>query len=140
MFLKLVPSEKMTVKTCLLVTDDPDDHHAFSEAFSEISENAVVLIVLDSQKALTLLKGRRHTPDYVFLDLSMHGIRVNTFLNAMRGNTELTETPTVVYGNEGDLDKIDRRDGLMFFSKQYEYSELREFLRKLFQSSENQIK
>lgn len=123
----------MTVKTCLLVTDDPDDHHAFSEAFSEISDDAVVLIVLDSQKALTLMKGRRHTPNYVFLDLSMHGIRVNTFLSAIRGSAELREMPTVVYGNEGDLEKIDQRDGLMFFSKQYEYSELREFLKKLFQ-------
>ena len=60
----------MTLKTCLLVTDDADDHQAFTEAFNEISANTVVLIVLDSQKALELLKAKVHSPDYLFLDLS----------------------------------------------------------------------
>jgi CheY-like chemotaxis protein len=126
----------MTVKTCLLVTDDPDDHQAFSEAFSEISETAVVLIVLDSQKALGLLKNRRHKPDYIFMDLSMHGIRINTFLNSLRGDQELKPIPTVVYGNEVDLSKIDQINDFIYFNKQYEYSELRDFLKQLFENNQ----
>ena len=118
----------MTVKTCLLVTDDPDDHQAFSEAFAEISENAVVLIVLDSLKALALIKSQRHTPDYIFLDLSMHNIRINTFLNTIRSSSEMKDTPTVVYGDETSLIKIEPSDNIVFFNKHYEYSELREFL------------
>ena len=118
----------MTVKTCLLVTDDPDDHQAFSEAFAEISENAVVLIVLDSLKALALIKSQRHTPDYIFLDLSMHNIRINTFLNTIRSSSEMRDTPTVVYGDETSLIKIEPSDNIVFFNKHYEYSELREFL------------
>jgi CheY-like chemotaxis protein len=61
----------MTLRTCLLVTDDPDDHQAISEALSQISEKTIVLNILDSQKALTLLKESTYRPDYIFLDLSM---------------------------------------------------------------------
>ena len=54
----------MKVKTCLLITDDPDDHQAFSEAFAEVSEETIVLIVLDSQKALEMLRAKKHVPDH----------------------------------------------------------------------------
>src|SRR4051812_36266253 len=97
----------MTVKTCLLVTDDPDDHHAFSEALAEISEKAIVLNILDSQKAVSFLSSKRHTPDYIFLDLSMHGIRINTFLKSINGDAAINQVPTVVYGDEVTFSKID---------------------------------
>jgi CheY-like chemotaxis protein len=126
----------MTVKTCLLVTDDPDDHQSFSEAFAEISENAVVLIVLDSLKALTLIKSQKHAPDYIFLDLSMHNIRINTFLNTIRSDSEMKDTPTVVYGDETSLIKVDAAENVTFFNKHYEYSELREFLYGFFKNTE----
>lgn len=126
----------MTVKTCLLVTDDPDDHQAFSEAFAEISENAVVLIVLDSHKALALIKSEKHAPDYVFLDLSMHNVRVNTFLNTIRSNPFMEDLPVVVYGEETSLIKLEPAGNVVFFNKQYEYSELRDFLSGLFKTQD----
>jgi CheY-like chemotaxis protein len=127
----------MTLKTCLLVTDDADDHQAFTEAFSEISENTIVLIVLDSQKALELLKAKLHSPDYLFLDLSMQGIRINSFLKTIRTDTALNGIPTVVYGEESNLDNLGQYAGLTFFNKEYEYSELREFLKDFFMSRED---
>jgi CheY-like chemotaxis protein len=127
----------MTVTTCLLVTDDPDDHQSFSEAFAEISENAVVLIVLDSLKALTLIRSQKHAPDYIFLDLSMHNIRINTFLNTIRGDRELRHTPTVVYGDETSLIKVGSAENVIFFNKHYEYSELRDFLAGFFKQETN---
>jgi CheY-like chemotaxis protein len=122
----------MTLKTCLLVTDDADDHQAFSEALNEISEMTIVLIVLDSHKALELIKTKKHRPDYIFLDLSMNGIRINSFLKTIRSDVDLTSVPAVVYGDESTLEGLEQFKGLTFFNKEYEYSELRDFLRNFF--------
>jgi len=120
----------MAVKTCLLVTDDPDDHQAFSEALSEISDDTVVLNVLDSQKALKFLLSKKPSPDYIFLDLSMNGIRINSFLNSMSSDDSLLSIPTVLYGHRSIFDQLDHHDhtNLAFFDKEYEYSELKKFL------------
>lgn len=120
----------MAVKTCLLVTDDPDDHQAFSEALTEISSKTVVLIVLDSEKALELLTSKRHIPDYMFVDLSMHGIKSNSFLKAVQSDPEIRSVPAVVYGVKPEFDKIEDHEGLIFFNKEYQYSELRNFLKE----------
>jgi CheY-like chemotaxis protein len=123
----------MTVKTCLLIADDPDDHQAFSEAFAEVSENTVVLIVLDSQKALELLRAKKHEPDFIFLDLSMHGIRINTFLKFIKGEDQsLRLIPVVVYGDASEFHQLEYASEVTFFNKDYEYSELRDFLREFF--------
>jgi CheY-like chemotaxis protein len=120
----------MTVRTCLLVTDDPDDHQAFSEALSEFSSRTVVVIVLDSDKAIDLLKSKRHIPDYIFVDLSMQGIRVESFLEARKKDPDIHSVPTVVYGAKSAFERMDDAEGLIFFSKEYEYSELRNFLKE----------
>jgi CheY-like chemotaxis protein len=127
----------MTLKTCLLITDDPDDHQAFSEAVSELSEDTVVLIVLDSQKALDLLKSKTHLPDYIFLDLSMHGVRINSFSNILRGDADLHGIPTITYGEVQEFDKIQNNEGLFFFNKEYEYTDLQQFLTRLFNQDKN---
>jgi CheY-like chemotaxis protein len=118
----------MNLRTLLLVTDDPDDHQAFSEALSEISSKTVVLIILDSEKALRLLQEKKYIPDYLVLDLSMNGIRINSFLKAIRRDEELRSLPAVIYGDVNGLAAIDDVNGLLFFSKEYEYSELKSFL------------
>jgi CheY-like chemotaxis protein len=119
----------MTEQICLLVTDDPDDHQAFSEALSEISADAIVLIILDSQKAIQLFKAYAHRFDYIFLDLSMNGIRINSFLKGIAGNPDLKSVRILVYGEEGSFARIDSNEKLVFFKKEYEYSELRDFLK-----------
>jgi CheY-like chemotaxis protein len=123
----------MKVKTCLLITDDPDDHQAFSEAFAEVSEETIVLIVLDSQKALDMLRAKKHNPNFIFLDLSMHGIRINTFLKFIKTeDISLQKIPVVVYGDVTEFYKLEYVSEVTFFNKEYEYSELRDFLKELF--------
>jgi CheY-like chemotaxis protein len=130
----------MKVKTCLLITDDPDDHQAFSEAFSEVSEETIVLIVLDSQKALEMLRAKKHSPDFIFLDLSMHGIRINTFLKFLKeDDTTLRDLPVVVYGDVSEFYKLEYVSEVTFFNKEYEYSELRDFLREFFRIPGDQV-
>ncbi|MBT1699549.1 hypothetical protein KK083_21805 [Fulvivirgaceae bacterium PWU4] len=120
----------MTLKTCLLVSDDPDDHQGFSEASNEISKGAVVLIILDSQKAIEFLKNTAQHFDFIFLDLSMHGIQINNFLEILRGEPRLRSIEIILYGDETELLKVEDAHGVTFFSKDYEYSELRDFLKE----------
>src|SRR5687768_2010980 len=108
----------MTEQICLLVTDDPDDHQAFSEALSEISEGAIVLIILDSQKAIQLFKTHTLRFDYIFLDLTMNGIRVNSFLKSIHANADLKSVRILVYGEEKSFPGIESNANLAFFKKE----------------------
>jgi CheY-like chemotaxis protein len=125
-------------RTVLLVTDDPDDHHAISEAIADISDDTVVLNVLDSQQALKLLKSKMHTPDYLFLDLSMHGIKINSFVAAIKSDEVLNTVPTVLYGEHIVFSTIERQSNVVFFNKDYDYSELKVFLSTLIKPKDGQ--
>lgn len=120
----------MNVKTCLLVSDDPDDHQAFSEAFSDVSREAIVLNVLDSVKALELLKAKKHIPDYFFIDISMHGIRINAFLKIIANDPAISKIPTVLFGHESDMLNVEGGDAYFFFNKEYGFTQLRNFLKE----------
>lgn len=122
----------MALRICLLVADDMDDHQAMSEALAVVSENTILLNIIDSQKALLLLKEGTYKPDYIILDLSMHGIKTNSILKLIRDGEGKLLQPTIVYGYEDKFEQVDNTDGLMFFNKDYNYSELREFLSKIF--------
>lgn len=117
------------IKTCLLVTDDPDDHQTFTEAISKVAADTIVLIVVDSSKALSLLTSLTHVPDHVIIDLSMNGLDIRGFLTALRSNPMLTRIPILTYGSPTENAEIDDRRALVFFAKDYEYSQLQAILR-----------
>jgi len=120
------------IQVCLLVSDDPDDQLAFSEAVAEIDELAIVLIVLDSHKGLQFLQSHKLQPDYLFLDISMHGLRINTFLKGIRKEKTLSQMPILVYGEERDFKKIEDPSGLEYFRKDFDYTDLRRMLKDYF--------
>ena len=122
----------MTLKTCLLITDDMDDHQIMSEALEVISENTVLLNIINSQKAVQLLRDKGYRPDYLILDLSMHGIKVNSILKVVYDELKDGSIRTVGYGYAENLQQIDNAERLVFFNKDYGYSELIDFLRKIF--------
>ncbi|HYG04256.1 MAG TPA: hypothetical protein VD927_17535 [Chryseosolibacter sp.] len=119
------------LKKCLLVTDDPDDHVAFTDAIAETAANTIVLAVLDSQKALALLLEKALLPDYIFLDLSMHAINAQTFVSALRKDETLSRIPTVLYGDTQAFNAVNHHPNLIFFNKDYSYSDVIAFVQKL---------
>ncbi len=130
----------MALQKCLLVTDDPDDHQAFTDALTEISDNAVVVVILDSHKALSLLLDKSFLPDYIFIDLSMAGIRINTFLKTLKHENDLKGIPTVLYGDNETFIDTGEYGALHYFDKAYEYSELKELLKNFFTPSSPRFK
>ena len=121
----------MTLRKCLLITDDPDDHQTIAEAISQICEEMIVLNIIDSQKALMLLHEGKCLPDYVFLDLSMQGIRINTLLRSLNSD-ELFKMPILAYGDLKSFNQIGNTRNVIFFNKDYEYSQLLDFLKNVF--------
>lgn len=119
----------MAIQICLLVSDDLDDHQAISEALSAISANTILLNIIDSQKAVLLLQHKEHQPDRLILDLSMHGIKINSILKAIKNDSKVRR-PIILYGTPEAYAMIDADDDLQFFDKEFSYSEIKTFLKK----------
>ena len=122
----------MAIQICLLVSDDLDDHQIISEALSVISENTILLNIIDSQKAVLLLQHPEHQPDRLILDLSMHGIKINSILKAIRNNNSKIRLPVILYGTLEAFSLIGPDDDLLFFDKESSYSEMKAFLQEVF--------
>jgi hypothetical protein len=59
----------------------------------------------------------------------MHGIRVNSFLKSIRSNPYQESVRIAIYGEEESFAKIENHEDLVFFNKEYQYSELLNFLK-----------
>lgn len=121
----------MIVKTCLLVSDDPDDQLHFTEALNEVSPDTVLVTVLNSKKALDIIKQQKFVPDYLFLDLTMQDSLHNEFseiLGNENGNPRFG-TKLIVYGNEEEL-VISKMKQVSPLEKDFTYTELKDFLKR----------
>jgi hypothetical protein len=114
----------MSLKTCLLITDDPDDHHAFTEAIGKIYPSAVVLIVIDPAKALKLLMESYSLTDYLIIDLDTNGLEIKPFLDHIKNVMAVQHLPKCFYGEQETINRLSDEKGVTFFSKDYEYSDL----------------
>ena len=118
----------MVLRTCLLVSDDPDDHIMFTEVLYEISSDIVLMAVLDRVKALQLLSSGRHLPDYLIMDLSNSEFNIERFFTALENQPGLDRIPLIVYGEFSQSATI-RNDRISaFLDSDFTYSRLRSML------------
>ena len=118
-----------SLKTCLLISDDPDDHFEFSEALHETSPDLVLVSIFNGNKIPDLLQGKRIVPDYIFLDLSMTEPQLGQIEAVLKTVEGLKNIMLVSYGsdNNGNISTT--------LSKDYTYSELKEFLKRILSST-----
>jgi hypothetical protein len=114
-----------SLKTCLLISDDPDDHFEFSEALLEASTDTVLVSVFDSRKVVELLKTRRVIPDYVFLDLSMSEHNQHQIHALLHSDGQFNEIKFISYGSAQGKNSISSS-----LSKDYSYTDLKEFVKR----------
>lgn len=93
----------MTLRTCLLLSDDPDDLVEFTEALQEASGNYVLMAVSSPDKAIQLLALKRFVPDLVIVDFTLGGFDSDLFFETMQNNAELSHMPVVGYGDSTNL-------------------------------------
>ena len=119
----------MIVRTCLLISDDPDDHIEFSEALYEVSEDAVLIAVSDVQKAIDLLKHKKCIPEFIFLYLDIPAFEPDIFFEALQEDESLNKIKVIAYGNQSRVtySPLIR----MFLNSDMDYSELKDALRAI---------
>lgn len=118
----------MTLRTCLLLSDDPDDHVEFSEALQEACADYVLMAVCDPAKAIELLALRRLVPDVVIADFALGGFDASLFFETMRKNVELSHLPVIAYGNSTDPSMRSHPQIRVFLDDNISYSALRTVL------------
>ena len=126
---KVDPRYHMIVRTCLLISDDPDDHVEFSEALYEVSDDAVLIAVSDVQKALDLLKHKKCLPEFIFLYMDIPAFEPDIFFEALQEDEQLTKVKVIAYGNQEQVTHSPLIT--MFLSSDMNYSELKDALRRI---------
>lgn len=124
----------MAVRTCLLVSDDPDDHIEITEALYEISDDAVLVGITHAQKAMDLLALKRLLPDYVILNLAITGFNPDVFIKTLEEDPELQKIRLIAYGDDEDYRKLKSPRIAAFLNSDASYSELRNFLEDMLDS------
>jgi len=118
----------MVTKTCLLISDDPDDPVEFTEALNEISAETVVLTVSAIDKAIDLLKMKKCLPDFLFIDLGLlTDYEPDIFFRALEGDEHLHTIQVIVFGDPHPLPTYPRIAA--FLNTDMNYPEFKEALR-----------
>jgi hypothetical protein len=121
----------MSVRTCLLISDDPDDHIEFTEALYEIADDVVVLIVPDPGRASDLVLSKRHIPDYLIVDLGINGFTHDDFFAKLQQDPDLSKIFIVAYGDDADYANAKTMRFSTFLNRDSTYSDMRTLLRKM---------
>jgi hypothetical protein len=121
----------MSVRTCLLVSDDPDDHIEFMEALHGISDDVIVLIVPDPKRASDLVLSKRHIPDYLIVDLTMNGFSRDDFFAALHSDPDFRKIFIIGYGDDADDDNVKTKPYAAFLNKDSTYSDIRALFQKV---------
>lgn len=116
----------MIVRTCLLISDDPDDHVEFSEALYEISDDAVLVAVSDAGKALELLRQRKYLPEFVFLNLGISAFDPDAFMEVISSAEHLSKLKVIAFG-----DSVSSSRFSTYFSNELSFSQLKQTLRSI---------
>lgn len=127
----MLTKRDMGLKTCLLVSDDPDDHVQFAEAWYEVASDMVLLVVADANKALELLSLKRHIPEYIILDLALGSLNSEVFFNTLGEDPELRAVSLIAYGDFSHLSRIQNDRVSAFVGYDISYSRLRSILQKV---------
>ena len=121
----------MIVKTCLLISDDPDDHIEFSEALNEVAEECVMITVSDVRKAIDLLVHRKCVPEFVLLNLGIPEFSSDDFFHALDGDSLLKNIQIVAYGDTVDSESVDLSRVNRFIDSDLTFSELKKELESI---------
>jgi CheY-like chemotaxis protein len=112
---------KFIYMTILLVDDEEDDRRLFIEAAREFDSTIICLAASDGMEALDWLQdGDRDVPDYIFLDLRMHGISGEECLVGIKKEPRAAEVPVIVYTTSRDVQesvKLKRLGAAHFMTK-----------------------
>jgi CheY-like chemotaxis protein len=90
--------------TILLVDDNEDDRKLFIESVREVDKNINCVAKANGQEALLYLKNTENAiPDFIFLDIRMHGLDGRQCLKEIKRDVRLKSVPVIVYTTSRDV-------------------------------------
>jgi len=90
----------------LLVDDDDDDRKLFFEAVKEVDETITGISLSNGKDALPYLKNETNLlPDFIFLDLRMHGLSGQACLVEIKKDARLNPVPVIVYTTSREVEE-----------------------------------
>jgi hypothetical protein len=123
----------MTIlKTCLLLSDDPDDFQILGEGLKEVSNNIIILMCADGTQVGELLMQQHIKPDYLLIDYFLTKLNCHQLLLDIKQSGNLKDTRIGVFGIARPADFP---DDCTFFARAGTYSETKEMLTRLVNNS-----
>jgi CheY-like chemotaxis protein len=116
-----------TLKTFLIVDDDPDDVQLFCEAVTEINKTFRCISAADGEEALQLLKAAIVKPDFIFLDLNMPRMTGKQFLPQLKKESQFARIPVIIYSTskiKTDVEDSLRLGAVSFITKPNKFDHL----------------
>lgn len=121
----------MIVRTCLLISDDPDDHVEFSEALYDISDDTILITVSDAHKAVDLLMLKKCIPEFLLLNLGTSGFIAKEFFSAIARDSTLSNIHIIAFGDTLDTQNIDKSRIKTFLDDGMSFSEIKKALKMI---------
>lgn len=92
--------------TILLVDDDEDDRKLFFDAVREVDKTIKQISLSNGLEALAYLRDEANSfPDFIFLDLRMHGISGQKCLEEIKKDNRLAAIPVIVYTTSREVEE-----------------------------------
>jgi hypothetical protein len=120
----------MIVRTCLLISDDPDDHIEFSEALYDISDDTVLVMVSNPRKAVDLLALKRCIPEYIFLKIGINDFDPEILFETL-DDPDLRHVQVIACVEAPEFARFRNPRIAAFLDADASYSELKTFLARL---------
>jgi len=128
----------MCYKRLLLIDDDETDQRIFSIVLQSIAPDLTCTVKEDAAHALYQLETEELSADLIFLDVRMPGMTGVEFLQELRKQENLKQTPVVVLSgvpNPDDMRQTKELGAIDYIIKPGKYSELKQILVSILQPS-----
>lgn len=112
------------IKTCLVLSDDPDDHQILYDAISEISTDIALVILADPNHLQRMVDQRVLVPDYIVFDPDLLDGYSDQLSSVSKNNTDIK---LIAYSE----DNVQNAKSIPV-SKRLPYSQLLSRLREIF--------
>lgn len=123
-----------TIKTVLIIDDDPDDREFFCEALGEVDPSIRCLTAENGEDGLALLKSKKDgLPHVIFLDMNMPRLNGKQCLAEIKKIKELCHIPVVIYTTtrqEDDAEELHELGAALFLTKPSSFKAIQEISEK----------
>lgn len=111
-------------RCCIFIDNDPYDRAIFTKALNDVSPETVCFSASDALEALYMMRVKKVTPSYIFVELNMPEMSGIEFLQAIKRDERLKEIPVIVHSTSPQPHKIielKEAGALAIYFRPYEY-------------------